>query len=125
GYRRASDMERFAASAAALLVRIPEDEARLDLLLDVVHLGTQDEQRGLGIDQNRDAVLLDQLVHRVPLVGIFEGVAEPRAALAAHADSDAERGLAALAQKLLHAQSGGFSQLDCLGTRSCQCLVIS
>ena len=36
--QRSLNMEGFAAAAAALLVRISEDEARLHLLFDVVHL---------------------------------------------------------------------------------------
>src|SRR5438132_846818 len=57
-----SDMEGFAAAAAALLVRIAEDEARLELLLHIIHLGAQDEERGLGIDQHGHPMLLDHLV---------------------------------------------------------------
>src|SRR5262249_20654590 len=112
------DMEGLAAPAAPLLVRIAEDEARLELLLDVIHLSTQDEKRGLRIDQHPYPVLLDDLVRRLVLIGLFQRVAEARAALAAHADADADRGLAAAIQQLLHPLGRGFGQLDRLWTRS-------
>src|SRR5512143_987189 len=49
--RQASDVEGFAATAAALLVRVLEDEARFQLLFLVVHHRADQEQRRLGIDQ--------------------------------------------------------------------------
>jgi hypothetical protein len=70
-----------------LLVGVLEDEARLQLLLLVVHLGADQEQRRLGVDQELDAAGLDHLVHRLLLVGELQRVAHARAALAAHADA--------------------------------------
>src|SRR5262249_16273017 len=44
------DVERLAAAAAALFVGIAEDEAGLQLVLDIVHLAAEDEQGRLGVD---------------------------------------------------------------------------
>src|SRR5262249_36805490 len=104
------DMEGLAASAATLFVGIAEDEARLQLLLPHLKFGAEDEERRLRIALRGHAMLLHNLVHGLLLIGIFEGVAEPRAALAAHADADAKGGLAAVGQKLLHPLRRGFGQ---------------
>ena len=55
-------MEGLAAAATTLLVGVAEGEARLQLVLDVVHLGTDDEHAGLRVDQDRDALVLNQVV---------------------------------------------------------------
>src|ERR1700733_11037011 len=49
-----SDVEGFAATAAAFLVRVLEGEAGLQLVLDVIHLGADQEHRRLQIDQDGD-----------------------------------------------------------------------
>src|SRR6185436_5844631 len=98
-----SYVEGFATAAAALLVRILEHEAGLQLLLDVIHLGAEDEHRGLGVDQDRDAILLHHLVHRTLLVSELERIAEARAALGLDADANAGGRLAALVEQRLHA----------------------
>src|SRR3954452_5953048 len=113
------DMEGLAAAAATLLVRITEHEAGLQLLLHIIHLGAEDEQGRLGIDQHGNAVLLDHFVRRLLLVGIFDGVAEAGTALAAYADADPDRWLAALLQQILHAVRRRFGQVYRLRTRSC------
>src|SRR4051794_22333314 len=69
-----SDVEGFAAAAAALLVRIAESEARLDLVFDIIHLGADDEHGRLRVDQDGDALVLDHLVELALLVGIFERI---------------------------------------------------
>src|SRR6185312_1690266 len=103
-----SYVEGFAAAAAALLVRIAEGEARLELVLDIVHLGADDEHRGLGVDQQGDALVLHHLVEFALFVSVFERVCQARAAAAAHADADADRRLAALGQKRLDAPRRGL-----------------
>src|SRR4029450_74673 len=75
-----SDVEEFAAAAAALLVGILDHETGLQLLFLVVHLGADQEQRGLGIDQQLHALGLDDLVHRLLAVGELERVGKARAA---------------------------------------------
>src|SRR5262249_49844821 len=102
-----SDVEGFAAAAAALLVRVPEHKTRLQLLLGIVHLSADQEQRRLGIDHELDALGVDDLVQRLLLVGKFERVAEARAALGAHADANARSRLAAAVDQRLDALGGG------------------
>src|SRR5215813_1848335 len=60
-----SHVERLAAAAAALFVGIAEDEAGLQLVLDIVHFAAEDEQGRLGIDIDGDALVLDDLVMRL------------------------------------------------------------
>ena len=48
--RAALDAEGFAAAATALLVRIAEGEATLQLLFDIIHLGPEDEHDRLRVD---------------------------------------------------------------------------
>src|SRR4051812_34286659 len=49
---RRRQLHGFAAAAGADLVRVVEHELRLHLVGPVVHLGAQQEQHGLGIDQD-------------------------------------------------------------------------
>src|SRR6266446_1377475 len=97
------DVERFAAAAAAFLVGIAECEAALQLFLDVIHLGAEDEHDRLRIDQDRHALVFDDFVELALLIGIFERVAEARATARAHADAHSCRWLAALGQQRLDA----------------------
>src|SRR3954454_6395724 len=94
-------VEAFAAAAAAFFVRIAEDKAGLQLFLDVIHLGAEDEHHGFRIDQHRDPLVLDDFVELALLVGIFERVAEAGAAARPHADAHADRRLAALGKQCL------------------------
>src|SRR6516165_3866323 len=54
-------LHRFAATAGRDLVRVVEDELRLHLVDLVVHLGAEQEQYGLGINQDLHALVLDDL----------------------------------------------------------------
>jgi hypothetical protein len=110
----AADVEGFAAAAATLFIRVAEGEARLQLILDEIHFGAENEHRRLGIDQDGDAVRLDDLVELALLVGIFERVGQPRAAARAHPDADAERRLAALGEQRPDPLRGGFCDGQCL-----------
>src|ERR1043166_9425074 len=65
-------LHRLAAAAGADLVRIVEDELRLHLVGLVVHLGAEQKQHRLGIDQNLDALVLDDLVGRLHVGGLFD-----------------------------------------------------
>src|SRR5258706_646705 len=56
------NVERLAAAATALLVRVAEHEPRLQLLLDVVHFGADDEHNGLRVDQDGHSLILYDLV---------------------------------------------------------------
>src|SRR5262249_40267702 len=101
--RDALNVKGLAAAATALLVRIVESEAALQLLFDVVHLGPEDEHDRLRIDQYRHPLVFDDFVEFTLLVGIFDRVAEPRAAAGPHADPHADRRLAAFGEQRLYA----------------------
>src|SRR5665213_330028 len=109
-----SDVEGFAAAAAAFFVGIAEGEAGLELVLDVVHLGADDEHRRLGIDQDGDALVLHDLVEFSLIVGVFERISQARAAARAHADPDAGGILAALGEQRLDALGRRFRHRHCL-----------
>src|SRR6266853_1623226 len=94
-----SNVERLAAAAAALLVRVAEDKARLELLLDVIHLGAEDEHDGFGVDEDCHPLVLDDFVEFALLVGVFDRVAEPRAAARPHADAHSQGRLAATGEQ--------------------------
>src|SRR3954466_2785251 len=85
---RRRQLYRLPAAAGAGLVRIVEDELRLHLVGLVVHLGAEQEQHRLGIDQDLDALVLDDLVGRADIVGVFDGVG--LAGTAAVLDADAQ-----------------------------------
>ena len=69
GYSAASlagvELHGFAAAAGRGLVRIVEHELRRQLVGLVVHLGAEQEQHGLRVDQDLDALVLDHLVGRL------------------------------------------------------------
>src|SRR6201990_2131897 len=58
------ELHGLAAAAGGNLVRIVEDELGLHLVGLVVHLGAEQEQHGLGVDQDLHALVLDDLVGR-------------------------------------------------------------
>ena len=89
------DVERLATAAAAFLVGIAERKAALQLFLDIIHLGAEDKHPRFRIDEDRDALVFDNLVELALLVGIFERVAEARTTARAHADTNARGRLAA------------------------------
>src|SRR6266566_1245308 len=80
----------FAAAAGAGLVRVVEDELRRHLVDLVVHLGAQQEQHGLRIDQDLHALVLDDLVGRTNLVGVFDRIGLPRAAAVLDPDAKSD-----------------------------------
>src|SRR6266851_8980639 len=71
---RSGELHRFAAAAGAGLVRIVEDELRRHLVDLVVHLGAEQKQHGLGIDQDLHALVLDDLVGGADIVGILDRI---------------------------------------------------
>src|SRR5215471_10180487 len=82
-------LHRFPTSAGADLVRIVEDELCLQLVGLVVHLGSEQEQHGLWIDQNLDALVFNDLIGRADFVGIFDRVGLAGAATILDADAKA------------------------------------
>ena len=103
-----SYVERLSATTRVLDVGIPECEFRAvckevsrawpdgrdmctnapELVLCPVHLRANNGEQGLGVYEDLDAVLLDNLVEFAGLVDVLEVVGEPRAAPVLHADAD-------------------------------------
>src|SRR5580658_2585303 len=65
-------LHRFAAATGADLVRVVEDELRLHLVGLVVHLGAEQKQHRLGVDQYLNALVLDHFVGGADIVGVFD-----------------------------------------------------
>src|ERR1700733_14078123 len=107
---RGRQLHRLAAAASAGLVRIIEDELRRHLVDLVVHLGTEQKQHSFGIDQDLDALVLDDLVGGADIVGVFDGIGLPGAAAVLDSDPQADDfGVGALGQ-FRNPQRGGFGQ---------------
>src|SRR6202012_6273733 len=87
---RRRQLHRLAAAAGRNLVRVVEDELGLHLVGLVVHLGAEQEQHRLGIDQDLDALVLDHFVGGANIVGIFYRVGLPRAAAVLDPDPKAD-----------------------------------
>src|SRR5258708_36197736 len=87
---RSRQLHRLAATAGTDLVGIVEDELGLHLVGLVVHLGTEQEQDGLGIDQDLDALVLVDFVGRAAIMGVFDREGRPGAAAVLHADAQAD-----------------------------------
>src|ERR1700733_10558799 len=83
---RRLELHRFAAPAGPGLVGIVEHELGGELLGLVVHLGAQEEQDRLGVDQHAYALVLDQLVGRLDLLGVFHRIGHAGAAAVLDAD---------------------------------------
>src|ERR1700736_2438725 len=101
------NVKRLAAAAMPLLVGVAESKPVLQLLLDVVHFGAEDEHDRFRIDQDRHALVFDDLVELALLVGIFERVAETRAAARPHADANSSGRFAAVGEQRLDALRRG------------------
>lgn len=65
-----------------------ENEALVQLILDPVHLASDDAEQGLAVDQYLDAILVDLLVERPRLVHVLQVVRQPAAPPVAHPDLD-------------------------------------
>ena len=81
-----SDLEGFAAAAASGRVGVVELEPRAHDVVDVVDLGPIQVQVAPGIDEEADAVLLEDLVSRRGLVVERELILKPGAAAPDNAD---------------------------------------
>jgi glutathione S-transferase len=81
------ELDRFAAATGRGLVRIIEHELRRQLVDPVIHLGAQQEQHCLGIDQDAHALVLDDFVQRIDLLGIIHDVGHAGAAAVLNADA--------------------------------------
>src|SRR3954454_1741752 len=87
---RRRQLHRLAAAAGTDLVGVVEDELGLHLVRLVVHLGAEQEQHGLWVDQDLDALILDNLVGWLHVVGVFNRVGLPRAAAVLDSDAQAD-----------------------------------
>src|SRR3954468_4642978 len=85
-----AQLDRLAAAASGDLVGIVEDELGLHLVGLVVHLGAEQEQHGLRIDQDLDAAVFHHLVGGAGFVGVVARVGLPGAAAVLDADAQAD-----------------------------------
>ena len=91
-------------------VGVPEMEALVELVLDPVHLGADDAEEGLTVNEDLDAVLLDLLVEGARAIDVLEVVGQAAAPAVPHPDLDQLRlRLVQQAAQLLH---GRRSQLQ-------------
>src|SRR4029078_118856 len=101
---------RLTAAASRGLVRVIEDKARFQCRFPVVHLGAEQEQDCLWIDEDLDAFVLHDLIERALLFGPFHGVFHAGAAAILDAEPQGDPRVAALADDGLHAQGGGLGK---------------
>src|SRR5262249_42911425 len=87
------ELDRFTPAASRCLVGIVEHELRRELVGLVVHLGAEQEQHRLGIDQDPDALVLDHLVRLFDSLGIFHRIGHAGAAAILDADAYAHHRL--------------------------------
>ena len=93
------ELHGFAAAAGTNLVRVVEDELGLHFIGLVVHLGAEQEQHGLRIDQDLHALVLDDFIGRADLMGVFDGIGLSGTAAVLDADTKADDlGIGALGQ---------------------------
>src|SRR5215813_12286364 len=77
---RRLELDRLATAARGSLVRVVEHELRGELVGLVIHLGADQEQDRLRVDQHAHALVLDHLVGGADLVGIFHRIGHAGAA---------------------------------------------
>ena len=111
GRKRASNPERFPATASVALFRIDEFETFVQTLAHEVELRTVDIGHALWIDQHLDAVVLEDHVFRIRLVHILDLIGKARAARGLYAQPHTDA-LAASAQVARHMACRGFGHRD-------------
>src|SRR3954452_8370478 len=72
--RRRGELHRFAAAAGRGLVRVVEHECRREFVDLEVHLGPEQEQNRLRVNQELHALVLNDLVELRGLLGIFHRI---------------------------------------------------
>src|SRR5262249_12044818 len=110
GFIRGRELDRFATAAGGNLVGIVEHELRGKLVDLEVHLGAEQEQHRLRIDQDAHSLVLDDLVGRLDARGIFHRVGHPGAATVLDPDTHARDRPLGLGKKLLDARGGGIAE---------------
>src|SRR6185369_11293038 len=106
-----SHPEGLAAAAAVLLARVLELEAFVQPLANEVEAGAVDVRQALRVDDDLDAVVLEDVVLRRELVGVFELVGQARAAGRLHAQTHADAP-ASLAEVAGDVPRRGFGEGD-------------
>src|ERR1044071_791594 len=81
------DRKRIAAAAGRGGVRVADLERGAHQILDEVHLGAVQEIERYIVDDDRDAIMLEDEIVRVALIVEAEAVLEPGAAAARHRDA--------------------------------------
>src|SRR6185503_16022491 len=109
------DLDALAAAARAGLVRIVEDKPRAQLFLHEIQFGADQEQDGLGIDEDLHALVFHHFLEGLGLRGIFHGVAHAGAAAIGDAHAHALHLAVGLGHDLAKARRRGLAQLDRLG----------
>src|SRR6516164_11629579 len=94
---RSSENYRASPAAGSSCTDSPQPQAEVWLgllktncaesLSTLIHFGAEQEQHRLGIDQDAHAFVLDHLIQRIDLRGIFHGVGHAGAAAVFHADA--------------------------------------
>src|SRR5690606_18191330 len=112
------DGDRYAAPTGAGLVRIVENELGGQLVDFVVHLGAEQEQNSLRVDQNANPLVLDNFVELVLLSSPAHRVFHARAAAVLHADAQAHN-VGAGGHDLAYALGSSVRQSHHLGPGSC------
>src|SRR3954465_2017092 len=104
------DRDRFAAAAGRGLVRVLEHELRRELRRLVVHLGAEQEQHRLRIDEDLDALVLDDVLAGLRAFRVLHRVGHAGAAAVLDADAHAGDRPLGLLDDLLDAVRGGVRE---------------
>src|SRR5579872_1514013 len=114
------DGDALAAAAGVGLVRIVEDELGREARRLVVDLRAEQEEHRLGLDEDGDALVLDDLVKRRGGFGVFDHVLLAGAAAVLHAHAQADVAAVGAAQDLAHARRGALGERDDFRPRTAQ-----
>src|SRR5665213_1332132 len=108
-------LNRFTAAAGAGLVGIFEQKPGTQLFLDKIQFGADQEQDGLGVDENLHALVLHHFFKWPGVFGVGHGVAHAGAAAVGDAHPEAEILAVGARHDFLQARRCRLSQLDRLG----------
>ena len=109
------DPERLAAAAAVLFPRVVELESLVETLAHEVELGAVDVGQALGVNQDLDTVVFEDVVFGRHIVRVLKLVGQARTAGGLHAQTHADA-FATLGDVAVHMPRGGFGQGDGHGT---------
>src|SRR5436309_1821466 len=115
------ELHRLPTATGRGLVRIIEHEGRGQLVDLEIHLGAKQEQNGLRIDQQFDALVLDHLIELRRVGRIFHRVGHAGTAAVLHDDTDARERLVGFCHDRLDAIGGSVGEFHHLGSWSGGC----